>query len=237
MSLLLCLILVLLIVYDVQGMGCGDLELVQQTCLASALSDTNEWHNCNYCLCEEMGGACNEQTFKDVLECEVKADPSNHELMCRLVLDEDWLIGFSCIAFVLGTIVSFLVYYYYMTADWTYLWESSCYVYLRSGQCFWDLITCKLLVSFLSCQWVFNIWESDFCNFFKTRLGFLCSREYWREACKPNENPQPMCPRWLLELCDEQPVFKPSSTSGYNPYQSSVLGLHNNTNKNGNMRV
>ena len=196
---------------------CGDLDAVQEQCLSKALAaGSNEWVNCDYCLCQEMGGSCNEEEFEDVLNCQVKADESDKELSCRLVLEQDWLIGFSVLAFFVGCVTSFLVYFYYKSADWSWLWNSDGYKYIRGGECFWDFITCRHLLVLLSFSWCVPIIEwmrLDYCNI-RESFYRCCTYDYWDETCRPVY--AFFCPRWLREICHEQPVFKPGKSS-YDP--------------------
>jgi hypothetical protein len=205
---------------------CSDLEAVQDRCLSKALGDTNSWVKCDFCLCQEMGGECRDNGFQEILDCEVRAKTEDSELSCRLVLEEPWLIGFSVIAFVVGSVLSFLIYYYYKTADWSWLWNSSAYKYCKSGECMWDFITCKHFIVFVTCAWcvpIIEYLECDYCNCRDTLLGML-TYTWWQVNCL-----RPMygffCPRWLREICHEQPVFKPSKNQ-YNP-RAQEMGFGN----------
>jgi hypothetical protein len=194
---------------------CGNLASSQSVCLEKALDSLNEWVHCDFCLCQEMGGDCNEEVFEDVLNCEIMADPDDTELSCRLVLEQDWLIGFSVMAFFVGSVCSFMLYFYYTTADWSWLWNSEFWMYLKTD-CLRDFVTCKHLFIVLSFGWVVPIVEwcqMDFCNLRHFCISIF-TYEYWVDTCRPMYGI--FCPRWLREICHEQPVFKPSKST-YDP--------------------
>jgi len=216
--LLLCVVLSLNISLVRADGYCGDLVSEQRACLDSALSSTTSWHECNYCICQEMGGACGENTLNEILKCEVKIDAGDHELLCRLALKDEWLYGFSAISFVVGSIISFLIYIYYKTANWSCLWDSEGYKYVRSGQCCWDMVSGLCLIYFLSGRWVCDLLNCCKLGCIADCLMKLFSCEFWKSVydCLPPCR----IPAFIMEMCAPQPAFKPSRTA-YNPYATN----------------
>ena len=221
-------IIILLLQITLIYSKCKDPTGTRTECLSKTLGDTDTWHVCDYCLCQEMGGSCNDETFQEILECQIKANVADHELLCRLSLQEPWLIGFSIFSFIFGSMVSFFVYLYYKTADWTTVWESKSYLYFRNGSCCIDFFKCAPLLYILTFQPCFDIY-----GLFKGgSKNKYCTLKYWYEIYQCIGNTQ-ILPEWCqyFNPCLQKPMFKQGGSYGgggggdfYNPYATGVPG-------------
>lgn len=203
---------------------CKDPTGTRTECLSKTLGNTDTWHVCDYCLCQEMGGSCDDETFQDILECQIKANVADHELLCRLSLQEPWLIGFSIFSFIFGSMISFFVYLYYKTADWSTVWESKTYLYFKNGTCCIDFFKCAPLLYILTFQPCFDIYEM--CR--KGSKYKYCSSKYWYEIYQCIGNIR-ILPEWCqyFNPCLQKPMFKQggygnTGGGGYNPYATGA---------------
>ena len=86
-------------------------------CFSSSVHNVGQWQNCDMCVCENLdlftrgkNITCKPpDSAKMLVRCQLSIQ-SDHSTGCRLVLTNDWVIGFSIAGVTLAIMMVFAVY-------------------------------------------------------------------------------------------------------------------------------
>ena len=96
---------------------CGnDLSSIRENCISLAQSNPGKWEQCDFCICQEMGGSCkSEQGW--LFECELRSELGSTDpgaaIGCRLSFQYRWFVTLCFIALLVGAGFAALFFYWY----------------------------------------------------------------------------------------------------------------------------